>query len=72
MAWESKTGNMMAELLPKTQEGIWRFIEDSGMSPGGLGSWKAFIAHLREAEDRPEWFPSGKWATIQRIESLLR
>lgn len=61
----------MAALLPKTQEGIWLFIEDQGTSPGRLGGWSAFIARLRESEDNPRWFPSGKWATLQRMESLL-
>jgi len=26
---------------------------------------------LRRLEDRPEWFPRGKWATIQEIERQL-
>lgn len=26
---------------------------------------------LKKLEDRPEWFPRGKWATIQEIERQL-
>jgi hypothetical protein len=25
----------------------------------------------RRAEDRPEWFPSGKWATLQHIQASI-
>ncbi|HJX53946.1 MAG TPA: hypothetical protein VJ801_14365 [Polyangia bacterium] len=26
---------------------------------------------LRSAEDKPEWFPCGKWATLQKLEKIL-
>lgn len=26
---------------------------------------------LRATEDRPEYFPKGKWASIQRLESII-
>ena len=26
---------------------------------------------LKKCEDRPEWFPRGKWATIQHIEQQI-
>jgi hypothetical protein len=32
-------------------------------------AWIAFL--LRESPDRPEWFPKGKWATIQFLETEL-
>lgn len=32
-------------------------------------AWAVLI--LRELEDRPAWFPKGKWATIQAIEAQL-
>ncbi len=32
-------------------------------------AWVAFL--LRGSHDRPEWFPKGKWATIQVLESKL-
>lgn len=34
-------------------------------------SWAWWYFRLREMEDRPEWFPKGKWATLQAIEQLL-
>jgi hypothetical protein len=43
-------------------------IEDYGMAPAAW-AWVCFL--LRESEDRPEWFPKGKFATIQVIEAAL-
>lgn len=41
----------------------------------GIGSspehWAWIFFQLRETEDRPEWFPKGKWATVQFLESRL-
>lgn len=41
----------------------------------GIGSlpteWAWIVFQLQVAEDRPEWFPKGKWATIQIIEGYL-
>jgi hypoxanthine phosphoribosyltransferase len=41
----------------------------------GIGSleteWAWIVFQLRVAEDRPEWFPKGKSATIQIIEKWL-
>jgi hypothetical protein len=34
--------------------------------------WALFIAQVaRHAPDRPEWFPLGKWGTIQAIEDRI-
>jgi hypothetical protein len=33
--------------------------------------WAWMWFQLREAEDKPDWFPKGKWATLQVIESIL-
>lgn len=33
--------------------------------------WAWVWFQLREAEDKPEWFPRGKWATLQEIERHL-
>ncbi len=32
-------------------------------------AWMFFV--LRSLPDRPEWFPKGKWATLQEIERQL-
>lgn len=34
-------------------------------------NWAWLWMRLREAEDKPEWFPKGKWATLQVIEQIL-
>jgi len=34
-------------------------------------NWAWIFFELRQATDRPEWFPHGKWATIQHIGNLL-
>ena len=39
----------------------WITAEDAAM----------LFLRLREVEDRPEWFPKGKSATVQRIEQML-
>lgn len=31
----------------------------------------AVIVLAAEAEDRPEWFPRGKWATIQALQARV-
>lgn len=66
-------------------EGMTDSIELSGvaaeaLSRIGLGdfnrvelpermAWVALV--LKKQEDKPEWFPRGKWATIQEIERQL-
>lgn len=39
--------------------------------PSGSAEWAWWWFRLREMEDRLEWFPKGKWATLQRIEQIL-
>jgi len=34
-------------------------------------NWAWIWFQLRRAADRLEWFPRGKWATLQHIERLL-
>lgn len=63
-----------SDFLQPTRHGLERFCEDNdcnGLLDGSLevSAWLYFL--LREAEDREEWFPLGKWATIQRLEGLL-
>ena len=43
-------------------------FDDNASAPEFL-AWIWF--QLREAEDRPEWFPKGKWATLQALEQFL-
>ena len=56
-------------------QGLRRFLEDHDghdmRLTGSLESWSFLFFQLREAEDKPEWFPRGKWATIHHLEALL-
>jgi len=33
--------------------------------------WPWILLILRDLDDRPEWFPAGKWATIHAIETQV-
>lgn len=71
---------MRIELLStQAQEGLRRFcaaVHDDELMLDAIASlpeqWAWIWFQLREAEDRLEWFPKGKWATIQVIEETLR
>lgn len=73
---------MNEPFLKKTRDGIAKFCEDTqneqlARREGGLlydqdakeMAWLWF--KLRVAEDKPEWFPSGKWATLQHMSDFL-
>lgn len=66
---------LRSDFLPKTVQGIRRYLEDHDgydeRLSGPIETWALLFFELRQAEDRTEWFPSGKWATIQRLEELL-
>lgn len=67
---------LRADFNPRTVQGLRQFLEDHDghderLSNGSPEMWAFLWFQLREAEDKPEWFPSGKWATLQRIEALL-
>jgi hypothetical protein len=68
----------ITELLVKTQDGLRRWaraVHGDGMLLDDLADpkiWKRCCLQLREAVDSPEFFPSGKWATIQAIEWMLQ
>jgi len=55
-------------LWAEFQHGDGLLFDDIGSSPQ---EWAWICVQLRVAEDRPEWFPKGRWATIQVIEGLL-
>jgi hypothetical protein len=56
-------------------QGLRRFLEDHDGHDerlnGPIESWAFLYFQLRQAEDTPEWFPFGEWATIQRLEAVL-
>jgi hypothetical protein len=66
------------DLLPQTQDGLrqWaRDVQGNAMAWDDTASaperWAWFWFQLRKSENRPEWFPTGKWATLQRIREML-
>ena len=65
----------LSEFLPQTQSGFVAFCIDNDcltLTDSGLPEyWALLYFKLRKAKDCPEWFPSGKWATLQRLEQLI-
>jgi len=66
------------EFLPSTQEAFKRICEQylgldapSAETITTIEWWASFFFLLRAVPDKDEFFPSGKWATIQRLEDLL-
>lgn len=68
---------MLNILSPEAQRGIEKFCDERELGELFAGSkfdaercsWLYFL--LRAAADKPEWFPRGKWATLQRLEPIL-
>ena len=68
----------LRDFSDKTQDGLRRWalaahgdellFDDNATAPE-FWSWIYF--QLRVAADRSEWFPRGKWATLQVIEESL-
>ena len=56
-------------LWAKTIHGDELLFDANASSPE-VWSWAYF--QLSESEDRAEWFPRGKWATLQLLEGKLR
>lgn len=68
----------MDTLSAETQEGLRRWAKvahHDEMLFDGIGGapeqWAWIWFQLQVAEDRPEWFPKGKWATVQFIGGQL-
>ena len=65
-------------LSTEAQIGIERFcaaVAEDGdptrESPSSRNEWAWLCYLLKAAPDTAEWFPKGKWATIQEIERQL-
>lgn len=54
--------------IEQLTDGIKLFDGNSYTSPE-QAAWLWFL--LRASEDKPEWFPKGKWAVIQRLEEII-
>lgn len=68
----------LSDLSQAAQDGLCRFTREAigdEMLLDGIWSlpehWAWLLVHLKVAQDRAEWFPEGKWATIQVIEEQL-
>lgn len=68
----------LKRLSAAAQEGLRKWAEfqhGDEMLFDGIGSlpaeWAWVCFQLRVADDKPEWFPKGKSATIQVIEAFL-
>lgn len=66
------------KLTSQAQDGLrlWAaYQHDDEMLFDAIGSspehWAWIWFQLRAAKDRPEWFPHGKWATLQFIQGQL-
>ena len=72
------TINLHGELLPHTMLGLmlvvekhpgWEGIDFYAMSTVDL---VYFSEQLKEVDDTEEFFPAGKWATIQRLQQIIQ
>ena len=68
----------LSRLSPEAQAGLVRWAThhfQDDLLWDGIGSspehWAWLWFQLRVSEDNPEWFPKGKWATLQHIQTLL-
>jgi len=65
----------LSDFLEKTQRGFQIFCADNDclalLDSGLPENWALLYFKLRKAKDEPQWFPSGKWATLQRLEQLI-
>jgi hypothetical protein len=68
----------ITQLSREAQAGLYRWaneVLDDELAMDSIGSvpqeWAWICILLRQSEDKPEWFPKGKSATIQVIEDHL-
>lgn len=61
------------DFSPLTWQGLRKWLEDQGIYEESfpVEFWAWIFFRLRQAEDKEEWFTTGKWAMIQRLEGLL-
>jgi hypothetical protein len=58
-------------LSSSAAEGIGRALDQDVYGVEGADRMAWLVLLLKKCEDRPEWFPRGKWATIQHIEGQI-
>ena len=54
-------------MLNAAEDGLSGLIEGGALTPVATGLLVVEVA--KRADDRVEWFPCGKWATIQAVQS---
>jgi hypothetical protein len=62
---ESQDGLRRWAMVVHNDERLWDAIA------GNPEHWAWICFQLQASDDRPEWFPKGKWATIQFIQHKL-
>lgn len=67
---------LLSQFNPVTQQGLKNFCgyfhgHTAVLDSGTPESWAWLVCQLQQAADREDWFPSGKWATIQAIQDRL-
>lgn len=67
----------LSDLKPETFDGLallWKHEKDLTLEGCELYGTVEYclIPALKEAEDSPDYFPHGKWATIQRLRGMLK
>jgi hypothetical protein len=60
----------------EAQEGLRRWAENvllDELALDGIATehWAWILFLLKETVDDPDWFPKGKWATLQHLETKL-
>jgi len=70
-----RDGVSLKEFLPATRDGLQLVAKNYALPDleylNEPGDWASFFFVLREVPDNEAFFPSGKWATIQSLESKL-
>ena len=70
--------DLRAELLPHTMLGLMLVAEKGGewkdldFSAINIVDIVYFSEYLKTVNDSEEFFPAGKWATIQRLQQLIQ
>jgi hypothetical protein len=77
MPSEYRKQDLVSGLSPLAQDGVKRFCSDHDLrevfesAKHGLEHAAYLWFLLRQAEDNIQYFPRGKWATLQTLEGLL-
>lgn len=62
---------LLSEFMPITQLGFRKILDHYALWLPEVIDWFEFHYLLTFVPDTEEFFPSGKWATIQRVDGML-